>query len=44
MVIIVYCDIVSVEKFIFFGLVELVVVYGKLGDLGIVFGYVFLLI
>lgn len=44
MVIIVYCDIVSVEVEIFFGLVEMVIVYGVLGDLGIVLGYVLLII
>lgn len=44
MVMIVYCDIVSVEKQLFFGLVELVVVVGVEGDLGVMFGYVFLFI
>lgn len=35
----VHCDIVSAEKAIFSGLVELVVAHGKLGDLGIAPGH-----
>ncbi|WP_330924979.1 F0F1 ATP synthase subunit epsilon [Candidatus Sororendozoicomonas aggregata] len=35
----VHCDIVSAEKEIFSGLVELVVATGSLGDLGIAFGH-----
>ena len=35
----VHCDIVSAEKAIFSGLVELVVAHGSLGDLGIAHGH-----
>jgi len=35
----VHCDIVSAEKAIFSGLVELVVAHGKLGDLGVAPGH-----
>jgi F-type H+-transporting ATPase subunit epsilon len=34
-----HCDIVSAEKAIFSGLVELVVAHGTLGDLGIEYGH-----
>jgi F-type H+-transporting ATPase subunit epsilon len=34
-----HCDIVSAEKSIFSGLVEMVVAAGSLGDLGIAFGH-----
>ncbi|HMV71775.1 MAG TPA: F0F1 ATP synthase subunit epsilon [Pseudomonadales bacterium] len=39
MVMTVHCDIVSAEKAIFSGLVELVVAHGALGDLGIAPGH-----
>lgn len=39
MVMTVHCDIVSAEKSIFSGLVELVVAHGALGDLGIAHGH-----
>jgi len=39
MAITVHCDIVSAEKSVFSGLVELVVAHGKLGDLGIAPGH-----
>lgn len=39
----VHCDIVSAEKAIFSGLVELVVAHGKMGDLGIAPGHAALL-
>ena len=39
MAITVHCDIVSAEKSIFSGLVEMVVAHGKLGDLGIAPGH-----
>ncbi len=39
MAITVHCDIVSAEKSIFSGLVELVVAHGRLGDLGIAPGH-----
>ncbi len=39
MVMTVHCDIVSAEKSIFSGLVELVVAHGSLGDLGIAPGH-----
>jgi len=35
----VHCDIVSAEKAIFSGLVEMVVAHGSLGDLGIAHGH-----
>lgn len=35
----VHCDIVSAEKSIFSGLVELVVAHGTLGDLGVAHGH-----
>ena len=35
----IHCDIVSAEKAIFSGLVELVVAHGSLGDLGIAHGH-----
>ncbi len=35
----VHCDIVSAERQIFSGLVELLVAHGKLGDLGVAFGH-----
>ncbi len=39
MAITVHCDIVSAEKSIFSGLVEMVVAHGQLGDLGIAPGH-----
>ena len=39
MAITVHCDIVSAEKSIFSGLVEMVVAHGTLGDLGIAPGH-----
>jgi len=39
MAITVHCDIVSAEKSIFSGLVEMVVAHGKMGDLGIAPGH-----
>lgn len=41
---IVYCDVVSVEIKIYFGLIEMLIVVGFEGDLGIVLGYMLLLI
>lgn len=35
----VHCDIVSAERQIFSGLVEMLVAHGKLGDLGIAYGH-----
>jgi F-type H+-transporting ATPase subunit epsilon len=35
----IHCDIVSAEKAIFSGLVELLVAHGSLGDLGIAYGH-----
>jgi F-type H+-transporting ATPase subunit epsilon len=39
----VHCDIVSAEKSIFGGLVEMVIATGALGDLGVQYGHVPLL-
>lgn len=39
MAITIHCDIVSAEKAIFSGLVEMVVAHGSLGDLGIAHGH-----
>lgn len=35
----IHCDIVSAEKEIYSGLVELVVAHGSLGDLGVAYGH-----
>lgn len=43
-VIIFYLDVVSVEKKLFFGLVEMFQVTGSEGELGIFYGYILLLI
>ncbi|NRB37322.1 MAG: F0F1 ATP synthase subunit epsilon [Pseudomonadales bacterium] len=43
MVMTVHCDIVSAEKSIFGGLVEMVIATGALGDLGVQYGHVPLL-
>ena len=43
MVMTVHCDIVSAEKSIFGGLVEMVIASGELGDLGVQYGHIPLL-